>query len=475
MSGSKSTPWYRDKEFFEGVMRIGMPVALQNLMTSTLSMIDSMMIGSVGETSLAAVGMAGQWGSLLFSAYWGLCCGGTMFFSQYWGAGDIKGIRRAFSVTLMSMMAVGLIFCLLALLAPAWVLAIYTNDPDVQRQGAQYLQIMSVGYLAQVASMAMSGLLRSTENVKLPLFASLASIATNTFVNWLLIYGNWGLPALGVRGAAIASVLAAFVNLLIILGASASQGNVLMGALRRVLHIEWRFIGEYFRKSSPIIANELFYGFAVMAINMVMGRQGAANLSALTVFRTLEGLIFAFFGGLSNASSVMVGKSIGAGELDKGLRDAKRFALLCPAMSFLVCLVVLALRRPIVGLFGVSGSVAATVMSMLMIYTVTAPMRTSNYIQVNIFRSGGETRMGMFLEVGGIWLVGVPLVYLTGMVWHLPFLAIFVMFYVEDAIKCFIEPLYLASGRWIRPVTPQGQAALAAFRDQRKRRRGRAA
>ena len=104
-----------------------------------------------------------------------------------------------------------------------------------------------------------------------------------------------------MRGAAIASVLAAFVNLLIILGASASQGNVLMGALRRVLHIEWRFIGEYFRKSSPIIANELFYGFAVMAINMVMGRQGAANLSALTVFRTLEGLIFAFFGGLSNA------------------------------------------------------------------------------------------------------------------------------------------------------------------------------
>ncbi len=475
MSESKRVPWYRDKEFFEGVMRIGMPVALQNLMTSTLSMIDSMMIGSVGETALAAIGMAGQWGSLLFSAYWGLCCGGTMFFSQYWGAQDLKGIRRAFSVTLMSMMVVGLIFCLLALLAPAWVLAIYTNDPDVQRQGAQYLQIMSVGYLAQVASMAMSGLLRSTENVKLPLFASLASIATNTFVNWLLIYGNWGLPALGVRGAAIASVLAAFVNLFILVAASAAQRNVLLDALKKVTHIQWGFIGEFFQKSSPIIANELFYGFAVMAINMVMGRQGAANLSALTVFRTLEGLIFAFFGGLSNASSVMVGKSIGAGELDKGLRDAKRFALLCPAMSFLVCLIVLALRHPIVGLFGVSDSVAATVMGMLLIYTFTAPMRTSNYIQVNIFRSGGETRMGMFLEVGGIWLVGVPLVYLTGMVWHLPFLAIFSMFYVEDAIKCILEPLYLASGRWIRPVTPQGQAALEAFRRQRKQRRGRAA
>ena len=171
----------------------------------------------------------------------------------------------------------------------------------------------------------------------------------------------------------------------------------------------------------------------------------------------------------------MVGKSVGAGELDKSLRDAKRFALLCPAMSFLVCLVVLALRQPIVGLFGVSDGVAATVMSMLMIYTITAPMRTSNYIQVNIFRSGGETRMGMFLEVGGIWLVGVPLVYLTGMVWHLPFLIIFMMFYVEDAIKCILEPLYLASGGWIRPVTPQGQAALEAFRSKRKWRRGRAA
>ena len=132
-----SLPWYKDKQFFKDVMRIGMPVALQNLLASTLSMIDSMMIGSVGETALAGVGMAGQWGVLLASAYWGLCSGGTMFFAQYWGAKDMKGIRKAYSVTFMTMMTVALIFCLLALFFPGWVMSVSTNDPSVQQQGVE--------------------------------------------------------------------------------------------------------------------------------------------------------------------------------------------------------------------------------------------------------------------------------------------------------------------------------------------------
>ena len=466
-----SLPWYKDKHFFKDVMRIGMPVALQNLLASTLSMIDSMMIGSVGETALAGVGMAGQWGALLASAYWGLCSGGTMFFAQYWGAKDMKGIRKAYSVTFMTMMTVALIFCLLALFFPGWVMSVYTNDPGVQQQGVEYLQIMSVGYLFQVAAIAASSLLRSTENVKLPLIASMASIAVNTFVNWLLIYGNMGLPKLGVRGAAIASVLAAAVNFAIIIAVSHHHGDVLAKANQSLWKIDFHFIGEFFRKAMPIICNELFYGLAVLVINMVLGRQGADNLSALTVFRTLEGLIFAFFTGFANASSVMVGTSIGAGALEQGLRESKRFLILCPAMTMLVCLLVLLLRGPIIGLFGVSADITATIVSMLALYTLTAPMRTANYIQVNMYRAGGETKAGMFLEVGGIWLFGVPLVYLTGMVWNASFLIIFLMIYVEDMVKLFIEPVYLFSARWIKPVTPQGKAELEAFFAKRREKK----
>lgn len=459
-----------DRPFFQNVWRIGMPVAIQNLLSSGLALIDNMMIGSQGEVALAAVGMAGQWGSLLFSAYWGLCCGGTLFFAQYWGAQDRRGIERAFGVMTLCMGFVSLLFATMAGVFPHAVLAFYTNDVAVQAEGARYIRIMALGYLFQTLCMACSSLLRSTENVKLPLVASLAAIATNTLLNWVLIYGNLGFPALGVQGAAMATVAAAVVNLAILLAASWRQRNILAIPLREMFPFQASFVREFFVKSAPIIANEMFYGLAMMVINMVMGRQGAANLSALTIFRTLEGLIFAFFQGFSNASSVMVGKSVGAGELEEGLRDAKRFARLCPMFSFVVCLAVLALNRPILNLFNVSGAVRATVTGMLMIYVLTAPMRTGNYIQVNIFRAGGESRMGMFLEVGGIWLIGVPLTVLAGLALRLPFLAVFAMLYVEDVVKIVLEPLYLTSGRWLKPVTPQGQAALAAFWARRKRR-----
>ena len=140
-------------------------------------------------------------------------------------------------------------------------------------------------------------------------------------------------------------------------------------------------------------------------------------------------------------------------------------------MTMLVCLLVLLLRGPIIGLFGVSADITATIVSMLALYTLTAPMRTANYIQVNMYRAGGETKAGMFLEVGGIWLFGVPLVYLTGMVWNASFLIIFLMIYVEDMVKLFIEPVYLFSARWIKPVTPQGKAELEAFFAKRREKK----
>lgn len=452
-----------DKTFLRDILRIGLPVAIQNVLTSSLSLIDSLMIGSQGELALASVGIANQWGSLLFSFYWGICCGGTLFFAQYWGAEDVPGIRRAYAVTMTSMLLVALAFCAAGLFFPLQVMALYSQEAPVQELGAQYLRIVAIGYITTTFNMALSGLLRSTENVKLPLFASLMAIVTNTFLNWVLIYGKLGMPALGVEGAAIATVISGALNTLLLFAVSYRQGNIAAMPLRALFAIDRSFLGTFYRKSMPIITNEVLYGLAMMLINMVLGRQGAANFSAMTIFRTLEGLIFAFFNGLSNASSVIVGKKVGAGQLPLALRDAKRFALLCPASTFAVCLAVLALRMPILGLFSISDAVRSTAASMLAIYTFTAPMRTCNYIQVNMYRAGGESRMGMYFEVGGIWLVGVPLVYLAGMVFHWPFALVFAMLYVEDAVKLPMESLCLRGGRWIVPVTEAGRRAVAAL------------
>ena len=206
-----------NRDFYREMVRIGLPIAIQGLLTSSLSFIDSLMIGSLGEEALAAVGAAGQFGGLLFGFYWGLCCGGAMFIAQYHGIKDEDGIRRAYGLTATCMMAVALVFAILACFMPEWIMSIYAKDEAVRELGVKYLRIVGVAYLFQTMSMALSSVLSSTERVKLPLFASIASIVTNTGLNFLLIYGNWGAPKMGVEGAAVASIVAAVVNLAVLM------------------------------------------------------------------------------------------------------------------------------------------------------------------------------------------------------------------------------------------------------------------
>ena len=460
---------FGNREFFAEILRLGLPVAMQGLLTSSLSFIDSLMVGSCGETALAAVGAAGQFGSLLFGFYWGLCCGGTVFISQYHGIHDENGIRRAYGLTNSCMMFIAFVFGALACFFPETVMNIYVTDPDVAAMGVKYLRIVGVAYLFQTFSTSLSSLLSSTEKVKLPLIASIASIATNTGLNWLLIYGNLGAPQLGVVGAAIASVAAAVVNAAVLVIVCIKQKNIAVTHINRMYHWSGRFIKEYFIKTSPLLVNEVMYSLATLVVNIVYGRQGAGNLAAVSIFRTVEGLLFAFFRGLSNAGCVMVGKRVGAGSLNEAKRYSRWVTLLCPAISFTVCACVVLMRGPLLSLFDISDEVRLTVTYILTAYMILGPIRHTNYLQVNLFRSGGESRMGMFMEVGGIWLITVPMVLLTGMLIKAPFIIVFISSMVEELVKFPIEFKYMLSLKWIKPVTEEGIRAKAEMEAARER------
>jgi Na+-driven multidrug efflux pump len=335
----------------------------------------------------------------------------------------------------------------------------------VQAIGVQYLRIIGFSFPLQVMSMAISSLLRSTENVKVPLLASMGSVLTNTLLNYMLIGGHLGAPALGVTGAAIASLAASGVNLGILLWCTLRDRTSYIRRVREQFRWSKELVREYYTKCAPIIANETLYGLGVLLINRVLGRQGADALAAVAIFRSIEGLIFAFFGGFANASSVMVGKLTGAGQLKEALHDAKQFALLCPLITLMVCIVVTLMDDAILGLFSPTPITAGYVHAMLLIYMVGAPLRTCNYIQVNIFRAGGETLLGALFEIGGILLISAPIVNLTGLYLHLPFLVVFASMYIEEIVKVFLETSCTLSGRWVKPVTPEGKLALPEFQE----------
>ena len=462
-------PW---RGFLRSLAAVGLPVAVQNLLTTTASMVDTMMVAPLGENSVGALGLCAQFSSLMFSCYWGFVGGGMLFFAQYWGAREGDGIDRSYGMTWVCMMAVSLVFCLLALLAPGFVMGLYTDKAALQAIGVQYLAIVGFAYPLQVCSMAMSALLRATERVRIPMIASVASVTVNIFLNWVFIYGRLGAPAMGIRGAALATTVAAAVNVAAVYAMAKWKGYPYLFHIRA--HFRWTrgHTRNFFLKCFPIILNELFLGIGNMVINVTLGRQPEAVINGLAVFRTLEGLIVGFFAGFSSAASVLVGKCVGAGELETAYERAKRLVYLCGGILFAVGLGLLGLRRPILTAMGLSGASYEAGVRFLTIYVFVALIRMGNWIMNDTYRASGDAVTGTVLEIAAMYVLVIPAVLLSGFVFRLPYWAVFLFCYWDEPIRYVLMQVHLYSGKWIRPVTVLGEAALPAFRE--KRRRGRA-
>ena len=455
-------------DFLTKVAVIAIPVALQNLLTTTGSMIDTMMIASLGQTEIGAVGLCAQFSSLMFSGYWGFVGGGMLFISQYWGAKDEDGINRSYGLTLTCMMAVAGLFCVLATAFPEYVMRLYTDKESIQKIGVEYLRIAGFSYPLMVFSMAMAVMLRCTERVKLPLYGSMAAVATNICLNYVLIFGHFGFPALGVRGAALATVIAQGVGALVILIMARINRHPYLFAVSR--HFAWTegIIPAYFKKCFPILMNEILIGVGNMMINVVLGRQPEEAIAALAVFRTLEGLVIGFFAGFSNASSILVGKEVGAGNLRTAYARAWRLVYLCQGFIALLGVALIALHSPILHLMGMRDASFDIAFGLICIFAVAAIIRMGNWTQNDTYRAAGDAVYGTVLEIVFMWVMLIPLVWTGGMIWHWPTLVVFACCYSDEPIRYILMQIHLFRGTWIKPVTPEGKAALEEFHASKK-------
>lgn len=452
------------KEFLPALAAIAIPVAVQNLLTTTATMIDTMMIAPLGELSVASLGLCAQFSSLMFSGYWGFVGGGMLFFSQYWGSKEEDGIERSFGMTWVCMMTVAFVFGTIAIVAPDLVMRLYTDKEVLQQIGRDYLRIVGFAYYMQVFSMCVSSLLRSTERVRIPLIASIASVATNLFLNWVLIYGHLGAPRMGIRGAALATTIAAFVNLALLYILAFSSGYTYLFHIRN--HFRWDklHLKTYFQKCFPIICNEVLIGVGNMVINITLGRQPEHVIAAIAVFRTLEGFIIAFFAGFTNAASVLVGKCVGAGELDLAYERAKRLIYLCSAVTFGACLFLLLIHKPLLLAMSLNGDSYVACTRFLMIFSVAAVIRMGNWIHNDTYRASGDAITGTVLEIIFMYVMVLPFVVSAGFYFHLPYWLVFICCYIDEPIRYIIMQRHFYSGKWVRPVTDVGKAALVEFR-----------
>lgn len=468
--------YFGDMGFWRIALKLAFPVAMQNLLTSSFILVDTIMVGQLGDLSLSAVGMAGQFGWFLNMITFGMCSGAAVFISQYWGAKDTAGIRRTYGIAVVSVCLISALFFVIGLLFPEGVVRIFNREPDVVEAGAAYLRIACWSYLATGVNMVFCIVLRSTENVKLPMYVSLVTTVLNAFMDYGLIFGAFGMPEMGIRGAALATVISAWAGPVLILAVSAIQRNMLITPLKELFGFNRRSIAEYYEKATPVIINETLWGLGTLLFSVIFANLGYQYYAAVTIFRTFDNIAFVFFIGLCNASSIMVGKNVGAGHIKRAVEDSRRFVLFVSLCSVLTGVLIIIFRFQLASVFNLSGSITPETLkltaSLLLVYGIELPMRNLPYILiVGTFRPGGDTRIGMKLDLLSLWLCSVPLTTLAAFVFKLPFIAVFAIMYVaEDYLKVILCIKHYFTYSWLRPVTEQGERGLEEFYESRRQK-----
>lgn len=468
--------YFGDMGFWRIALKLAFPVAMQNLLTSSFILVDTIMVGQLGDLSLSAVGMAGQFGWFLNMITFGMCSGAAVFISQYWGAKDTAGIRRTYGIAVVSVCLISALFFVIGLLFPEGVVRIFNREPDVVEAGAAYLRIACWSYLATGVNMVFCIVLRSTENVKLPMYVSLVTTVLNAFMDYGLIFGAFGMPEMGIRGAALATVISAWAGPVLILAVSAIQRNMLISPIKELFGFNKRSIAEYYEKATPVIINETLWGLGTLLFSVIFANLGYQYYAAVTIFRTFDNIAFVFFIGLCNASSIMVGKNVGAGHIKRAVEDSRRFVLFVSLCSVLTGVLIIIFRFPLASVFNLSGSITPETLkltaSLLLVYGIELPMRNLPYILiVGTFRPGGDTKIGMKLDLLSLWLCSVPLTTLAAFVFKLPFIAVFAIMYIaEDYLKVILCVKYYFTYNWLRPVTDQGIKGLEEFYESRRKK-----
>ena len=442
--------------FYSRMLALAIPIALQNMLASCAGLVDTAMVARLGNIATSAVGIGGKWTLLLNMITFGFCSGGSVLISQYWGAGDHKGVRRAYSLGMGLCLVAAVVYNVAAALFPYEMMCLFTNEEAVRLAGAEYLATVCWGAVplafATIASMAR----RCVEDVRIPLLISGISVCMNTFLNWCLIYGNCGLPQLGLKGAALATVAAHVVQALLVVIIGVRQKHFTLYGLKEMFALSAEFAKKYFRIAMPVICNETLWcvGFNIYAI--IYAHQGSENYAAYTLYSSIENLIFVFFVGACNACSIMIGKSIGQGLQEDAKAIARKMLGVFVCMGAVLGGTLLLVRWPVINMMGVESTYTAQMTAaILAFYCCWCPMRQLNYVLVvGILRAGGDTKVSALLDVGVTLCWGAPCCYLLAYVFQVPFLwMVCGTFVAEDLLKLPLCLLRMKSGKWLHTLT----------------------
>lgn len=438
------------RDFFRKLFSIALPITIQQAMIAAVNLLDVMMIGQLGEVQIAAVGLANQFYFIYMITIFGIGSGAGIFIAQYWGRNDVPSLRKVMGLALLTALSFAALFTGLAMLVPGNILGLYTRDPAVIAAGAPFLKLSATYYPFTAVTFLYAVVLRSTGNVKIPVIISSAGLTLKVTLNYLLIFGNFGFPQLGIQGAALSTIIMRMVEFVVMIYISYKLRTPAAARLNEWLAFDKVFIARYFKITLPVLLNESTWSIGISVYQSIYARIGTHSIAAMNISSSIEGLTFVFFMALANSLAIVLGNEIGAGDEAVAWQNGKRALVLSFGMSVALGLALILLSPYLLPLYNISGEALGYARRILLIMGLALWIRGSNAVMlVGILRAGGDTRFAFLAEFVSMWIFGIPLAAFGAFVLRLEVPWVFMMVLGDELIKLCVGLWRFRSGKWI--------------------------
>ena len=442
-----------DRAFYNKLVTIALPIALQGLINIGVNMMDNIMVGQLRETAIAATSLANQFINVFHIFCMGMGMGASVFTSRYWGMQDIPSLKKAVTIMYRLCLFLGSLFTIATIVAPGAIMSIYTTSPDVIAEGIRYFGWSIPCYLLLGFSLTTTIVLRSIGQVKMPLYCSIAAFFINVGANYIFIFGKFGAPAMGVAGAALGTFIARLFEFVIICGYFLFLEKKVAYRIKDAFTKCGDMVKEYIRISIPVLISDGMLALGNNSVAMIVGRLGDSFVSANGIASVIMQFSTVFISGLSNGSAIMTGHTLGEGDVEKAKKQGWTFLGLGVIIGLIACGIILIISGPIISLYNITPETVDITKQLISSLAIIAVFQTANSILTKgVLRGGGDTKFLMVADILFLWIASVPLGYLCGITWGLSPFITYTALKIDQIIKAIWCVFRLKSNKWIKRI-----------------------
>lgn len=440
-------------EFYRSFLTIGIPLMIQQLISSSLNFIDNLMIGRLGTEFIAAVGFANSVYRILDLFLFGLCSGMGVFIAQYFGKKNFEMIRRILGKLVLAGITLSLIFSIITFIGAEKIIGIFTKEPQLLAIGVSYIRRALFSYTFYAISFSVGFCLRAMGLTRIPMISASIGVTANTFFNYCLIYGNFGFPRLEERGAAIATVMARMLELSTILFIVYKKDFNLKGNLQSYLNLPKALMKEIIKISTPVFLTEMLWILGVVSLSVAYSRLGTTQAACVQIADIITAISSVLFMGISNSASVIIGHTIGKGDKNKVIAYSRKILQIAFGMAIVSLMLVQGLTNTIVSLYHLPPETHIMAVRTMRTVGMFVFLKMINWtLLIGLFRAGGDTKVAFCLDIFPLWFYAVPVAFI-GAYYKVPVYILVGVADFSEVIKLISSLFRYKTLKWIKDVT----------------------